>query len=74
MFSEWIRRYRYYYFWERLSPSRESGSQHIGVLDLTPVSSELQGFETSINLVVKGAYRESVKFAVKEVDGFAFGS
>ena len=47
--------------------SRESGSNHIGVLDLTPVSSE-QGFETSINLVVKGAYRVCVKFALKEVD------
>ena len=46
---------------------RESGSQHIGVLDLEPVSSE-QGFETSINLVVKGAYREKVEFAVKEVE------
>ena len=36
-------------------------------MNLTPVSSE-QGFETRINLVVKGAYRESVTFAVKEVD------
>ncbi len=47
--------------------SREEGSQHIGTLDLKTVSSA-EGLETSINLVVKGAYREMVEFKVKEVD------
>lgn len=47
--------------------ARESGSQHIGTLDLKPVASD-ESFETSINLVVKGAYKEKVEFNIKEVD------
>ncbi len=47
--------------------AREPGSQHIGTLDLKTVSAE-EGLETSINLVVKGAYREDVTFEMKEID------
>ena len=46
---------------------REEGSQHIGVLDLGEISSA-EGLDKSINLVVKGAYRNEVSFEVLEVN------
>ncbi len=47
--------------------AREAGSQHIGTLHLNSISSA-EGLETGFNLVVKGAYRDDVRFEVKEVD------
>ena len=47
--------------------ARDPGSQYIGTLDLKTISAEA-GFETSVNLVVNGAYRDDVKFEIKEVD------
>ena len=47
--------------------ARDPGSQHIGTLDLKPIASG-ESFETSVNLVVKGAYKEEVEFTIKEID------